>query len=119
DGVGDVGRGEEAAPGGLGVGAHGGTHPPGRHEARGLSEGMRGADRHDQLGHPVAYLHLASLPELAVVGDAWPLPAPPGAKRLCLCDTPLTAWVMPARRATPAGGFRPSRPLATWEFGAI
>ena len=86
DGVEDVALGEDAHPGVLRIGDHGGAHPPGRHEARGLSEGMRGADRHDQRGHPVAYLHLASLPSFAVVGDAWPLPAPPGAKRLCLCD---------------------------------
>src|SRR6266571_6132511 len=86
DGIEDVALGKDAHPGMLGVGDHGGADPPGRHLAGGFSQGMRGADRQDQLGHPVAYQHLASLPELAVVGDAWPVPAPPGAKRLCLCD---------------------------------
>src|SRR5690348_15282903 len=77
---------------------------------------MRGADHQDQLGHPVAYQHLASLPELAVVGDAWPLPAPPGAKRLCLCD--FTYSMGDARpQGNPRRGLRPPPAPATWVFG--
>ena len=36
DGVEDVALGEDAHPGVLGVGNHGGADPPGRHEARGF-----------------------------------------------------------------------------------
>ena len=62
EGVEDVALGQDADAGVLRVDDHGRAHAAGRHQAGGLTQRMRGPDRQDQRGHPVPYLHRASLP---------------------------------------------------------